>query len=168
MTKDEYLEELEKNLTRLPEAERAASLGRCAEQFAGEKSSEETIARLGNPTRLAAQFMAEYSSQALNIPIFSKLDASDADLGADGVGHIPEYSPYAGDYSPEGSAYSASKPQSTGKKYFFAVWSVILGIMALPVALPLALAALVLILALACIGVALIIALFFAVVTLFA
>jgi len=162
MTKNEYLNDLRARLSRLPEGELDEAMQFYIEFFEDAESDEAAIEALGSASRLATQISAEYSARRLeesagaakNEPEASAEQAQTVESG------YSEYTAPAGGYTKdtyqaqEGSASGSAKNNSIGW-----IWAVILGIFALPVALPLACAALGIVIAIVAVCFALVVAL---------
>lgn len=67
MNKEEFLKTLDQNLSKLPDEEREAALQYYEEYLyeAGSENELETIKRLGNPTQIAKQLMADFVAKEI-------------------------------------------------------------------------------------------------------
>lgn len=153
MTKSEYLQELRAKLSRLPAIERDDAISYYSEYFEDAGDDATAIETLGSPTRLAAQITAEYSARMLEgqnaarraaqepeeapqQPVydytqsFSGLEAPSSNYASG------SYVPPAVEPSADGSPYASGTRQSSLNWIVY----VILGIFALPIALPVAIA----------------------------
>lgn len=68
MTKEKYLNELQRKLKRLPSEEIDAALDYYSEYFdeAGEENASQVIKKLGSPSNVASQILAEYAVKGLD------------------------------------------------------------------------------------------------------
>lgn len=175
MTRNEYLRELREKLSRLPAGERDEAISYYTEYFEDAGDDAAAMETLGSPSRLAAQITAEYSARMLEEGVaqrqadqttpqppvppvdyaqsFTNLDAPDSNYTSN------TYMPPA-----EGSPYASGKKQSS----IHWVVYVIIGIFALPIALPIAIAIFAVLIALVAVCFALVVAFIAVVVALIA
>ncbi len=157
MTREQYMALLEQGLKRLLPEERDNALQFYEEYFDEAGDDEGVIAQLGPPSKLAAQIVADAFAKSLGEgdksvertaadageTQYSEVKDSDVSRDVSGVGAEGQYS--GGRPVPQAPVYNAPYPyptESTKRKGVSAVWVIILGILALPVGLPLLAAAL--------------------------
>lgn len=188
MTKNEYLAELSGRLVKLPETERDDALAYYTEYIEDADNDEAAIAALGTPARLATQIAAEYSARMLSegppapqpeaqnpaqrsMPVtdFSALQIPSQNYTTYVPPVVPQQLPSAvateGSYNGQSAAAAAAaspyvsyEGQVRRHNSLNWIWFVVLGIFALPVALPVAIAALALVVTLVALCFALIVA----------
>ena len=123
MNRQEFMFDLNRRLSRLPEQDRAEALNYYNEYFeeAGPEAEAEVAKNFGDPAKVAAQIMADSASMQLYRPPVAP---------AAGGGYTPYTPPY----------HTPVQPQST-RQGLSLVWWILLGIFAVPVAFPLVIAA---------------------------
>lgn len=187
MTKDTYLKKLKDSLSPMPEAEREEALSFYKEYFEDAENDEEAIKTLGSAGKLGAQIVAQYSADYLQEKATKKLEEPVEEKPVKEIS-VKELNPVAptgmleggmvnpytrtgyiavsqptpavvpiaapdGAVAPNG--YAGAKPNNSVK----AIWYVIIGIFALPVALPVAIVAIAVIAAILAVCIALVVAL---------
>lgn len=142
MTRDEYLKELRQKLSRLPAAEQDDAISYYTEYFEDAGDDAGAMETLGSTSRLAAQITADYSARMLKEreqqrrePPAQEETVPQTDYAKSFEGlNAPDSNYTYTSYSEPGAAYAGTPPQRQSSLNWIAY--VILGIFALPVALP--------------------------------
>lgn len=169
MTRNDYLKELGARLSRLPKNERDDAFAFYSEYFEDAENDEVAIESLGSPSRLAAQINAEYSArmleeseQARKNPLPEPPKNNDSQGLKSDLATLPapsqKYTQDAYNQQTAPSANGGSSPYAK-KSDLSWIWAVILGIFALPVALPIIISAIAVVIVVISVAFALIVSL---------
>ncbi len=137
MTRNEYLRDLRQKLSRLPQSERDEAMAFYSEYFEDAGDDAAAIESLGSSIRLAAQINAEFSARMLEAREQAFKQQKTAPPSAEPVTNLAQMPAPSQQYTRQ--TYTAPPVQSDQpqkKSSLSWIWAVILGIFALPVALP--------------------------------